>query len=376
MHRWYGVFLRRRGASHSVGASFFMLRFFARPEWRVARAVRAFVLLCSAVWLAAALPVRAEDVKIGVQPIAASGPFYVAEDRGYFAAEGLHVELVTFNASQPVAVAVVGGDITFGATGLTGSLYNFAAQDAVRIIASLHMEMPGFQNAGYVASNRAYAAGLTSFKDFPGHAITIGGIGSGPHCALGLLAKKYGFPLTSLRILQFPSAAAGMTAVIGGQADLGMPSSTLALPALRSGEAKLIGWVGDETPCQFGAVFTATKTADTQGDTVQRVLRAYRKGARDYHDAFTGPDGRRKDEPTAPDVLAIIARHLGQPATLVRSGIPYVDPEGRVDKADILQQIAWYKEQKFVKGDIDGARLIDSRYALLVDQNRRPEHSP
>jgi NitT/TauT family transport system substrate-binding protein len=136
---------------------------------------------------------------------------------------------------------------------------------------------------------------------------------------------------------------------------------------LGKGDAKLLGWVGDMVPYgQANAAFTAATMANERRDTVERFLRAYRKGARDYHDAFTGPDEKRRDGPTAPAILDIIAKYTGRPAGQVKLTITYNDPAGRLDVADVLHQIAWYKAQGMVKSEVDGEALIDKRYVVTL----------
>src|SRR5262249_54103165 len=149
------------------------------------------------------------------------------------------------------------------------------------------------------------------------------------------------------------------SAVTGAQIDVGIMNSTQATAALGHGDVKLIGWAGDVTPWQLAATFTQTQTADGRRDTVERFLSAYRKGARDSHDAFTGPDGRRKDGPLAPEMLAIIAKYVQQSPEQVARSISYVDAEQRLDVNDVLHQIAWYKAQGMIKGEGDGSAAID-----------------
>src|SRR3954453_15993789 len=66
----------------------------------------------------------ADKLVVGVLKLVSSGPVYLAQDKGYFKAEGLDTELKFFEAAQPVSVAVVSGDIDVGITGLTGGFYN------------------------------------------------------------------------------------------------------------------------------------------------------------------------------------------------------------------------------------------------------------
>src|ERR1700733_3746230 len=110
---------------------------------------------------AATLPaVAAEPIKIGIIPGMAEAPFYLAQDKGYFAVEGLDSTLVTFDAAQPVAVAVASGALDFGAAAPTGGLYNLAGQGVIKIIAGGVREVADFHLFGFMASAGAWNNGL------------------------------------------------------------------------------------------------------------------------------------------------------------------------------------------------------------------------
>ncbi len=322
-----------------------------------------------AAWMAAcsslgSVPAAAETVKFGA--IRAPNPIYVAMEKGYFAAEGLTVEPVFFDTAQPISPAIVAGDIDFGVTAATAALYNLAGQGALRIIAGGVREVPGFQSTSYVISNRAYAAGLTRFKDFAGHSVALPVLGSPPHYSLELAAEKYGFDLKSMPLLQLQSNPNQVSAVVGGKADIGLIQVTAVMPAIQRGELKLLGWVGDETPWQLGLIIATTKMTTEHPDQVDCFLRAYKKGAHDYATAFVGPDGKRADGATASEVFVIESKYLGQPPEILKSGVAYYDPDLRLDVKDILHQIDWYKSQGFVKAQVDGNAMIDQRSAISL----------
>jgi NitT/TauT family transport system substrate-binding protein len=320
-------------------------------------------ILAALVSIATALGASAEPVKIGLQKIAALGPIFVAVDKGYFAAAGLTPQLVYFDASQPIAVAVMSGDIDVGITGLTAGFYNLAGKGAMRILASETQEMPSFRGGVIVASNRAYDAGLKSFTDLKSHSVAITQVGSAIHYSLSLILAKYQIPLTSVKILPLQTNSNSVSAVVGGQADAVLTPVTYVLPALQRGDVKMLGYVGDEVSWQLGAVFVSGKVADERQDFVKRFLGAYRQGTRDYHDAFVGPDERRRDGPDAPALLAIIAKSVGGTPANVGGSIAYVDADGRLDEQDIARQVEWYKSQHMVNADVNTAAMIDNRYA-------------
>ena len=156
-----------------------------------------------------------------------------------------------------------------------------------------------------------------------------------------------------------------IAALIGGTVDAAVMPSAPALTPIQKGEIKLLAWATDIAPNPTGsAAFVSTKAANERGDMVRHFMIAYRKGMRDFHDAFTAADGKRQDGPAAPAMLALMSHFTGVAPAEIARAIPYVDPEGRIDAASVAGQIAWYKSQDLLKGDVKADELIDSRYAL------------
>jgi hypothetical protein len=72
--------------------------------------------------------------------------------------------------------------------------------------------------------------------------------------------------------------------------------------------------------------------------------------------------------PTAPEMLAIIAKYTQQPTAQIERGLAYVDADARLDVKDVLHQIAWYKSEGMIKGEIDGDKIIDKRYVVPLPE--------
>ncbi len=323
----------------------------------------ACALLCGLALIGAS-SAQAEKARIGFQRTALQGPVYVAADKGYFAAEGVEPEFVLFDGAEPIAVAIVSGDIDFGITGLTAAFYNLAGKGALKIVAGYASEAPGFHSQAVAVSNKAWEAGFKSFADMKGRSFGVTQFGSTYHYSLGLLAEKYHVDLASIRIVALQSIPNIASALTGGTIEAGLLTAPAAVPMFEKGDAKLLGWTGDEVPWQPGIVITSSKTADTRGELVKHFLRVFKRGARDFYDAFTGPDGTRKDMPGAKEDLAILAKRMNQSEDQVRGAILHVEPEARLDVKDVLHQIAWYKAQGFIKSDVSGDDIIDKRYVV------------
>ena len=308
---------------------------------------------------------QAETVKIGISKLIGYPGVPVGIERGYFKDEGIDAQMVLFDSAQPIAIAVASGDIDFGVAGMSASFYTLAAQGQLRLIASSGGDAPGFFNLAFVASNKAFDAGLKTVKELPGHSIAITQVGTSLHYAIGQVAERYGFPLSAVTVKPLQSNTNVIAALTGGTVDAAvMPTGPILTPLSRS-EIKLIAWTSEVAPNATGsALFTSTKEANEHGDTVKRFLIAYRKGLHDFHDAFVSAEGKRADGPDAPAMLALMSRFTGVPEAQIAEAIPYIDPDGRIDEASVANQIAWYKAQNLLKGEIDARALIDHRYAL------------
>jgi len=325
------------------------------------------IILLATVAIGWAGGAQAESVKIGLSKLISYPGVPIAIQRGYFKEQNLDAEMVFFDSAQPISVGVASGDIDFGVSGLSAGFYSLAAQGQLKIIAASAGEAPGFYNLTFVASNKAFDAGLKSVKDLPGRNVAITQLGTSLHYSIGLAAEKYGFPMSAVNIRPLQSNTNVIAALSGGTVDAAVMPSTPTLNPVAKGEIKRVAWVGDVTPDWMGAaLFTGTKTANERGDMVKRFLVAYRKGTRDYHDAFSTPDEKRKDGPDAPAMLKLLSDFAGVPEKAIDATTPFIDRDARIDVGDVAHQIAWYSAQGLLKGEIKAEDLVDMRYATTM----------
>jgi NitT/TauT family transport system substrate-binding protein len=267
------------------------------------------------------------------------------------------------------------GDLDFGDAAHTAALYNLDAAGRVRIIASGASEAPSFHALAIVASNQAYAAGLKSPHDLPGHSYALTQMGTGLQYNLGRIATHEQFDANTVTLLPLQSNPNIASALSGGRADAATFDSTNAIPLIQKGEVKLIGWVGDltgYTPTFF--MFASQDMVEHHGDTVRRFLVAYRKATEEYYRAFTDAHGLRHDEPTSPAILDIIATWIGQSPERVKLGLPYFDREARVDMAAVQDQLDWYRSIGAIKESLLAANVVDKRFAVERPEARAAVH--
>lgn len=305
---------------------------------------------------------RAEDAlkaRIGVLRLSSSAPVFIAQDKGYFREAGLEVELKFFDAAQPIAVATTSGDVDFGVTAFTAGLYNLAGKGVLKVIGGMSREKTGYPLIGYFASNNAYAAGLKRPKDLAGKRVAVTQVGSSFHYSLGLLADKYGFKLSEVKIVPLQSLSNAAAALKGETVDAALLPISTARKLMDGGGAKFLGWVGDETPWQLGAVFAAPKTLANKA-LVTKLLGALAKADREYHDVILASmkDGKAPINDKTKPLLEIIAKYTNLPVEQVVGNCAYIDPDGKLDVENVDNQIKWLQEQGFADKGFDANTII------------------
>jgi NitT/TauT family transport system substrate-binding protein len=310
------------------------------------------VALAGLLTLAATGMARTDEplkAKVGVLRLSSSAPVFIALDKGYFKEAGLDIELKFFDAAQPIAVATASGDVDFGITAFTAGLYNLAGKGTLKVIGGMSRERAGYPLIGYFASNNAYASGLKTPKDLAGKRIAVTQVGSSFHYSLGLLADKYKFKLADIKVLPMQSLSNAVAALKGETVDAALLPVSTARKLMDDGGAKLLGWVGDETPWQLGAVFASSKTLGNK-PLVTKLVGALARADREYHDVILASikDGKAQVNDKTKPLLEIIAKYTNLPVERVVGNCAYIDPDGKLDVKNVANQIDWLQAQGFV----------------------------
>src|SRR5437016_4826753 len=316
-------------------------------------------------WSAVAIAHADEPMKarIGVLRLSSSAPVFIAQDKGYFREAGLDIELKFFDAAQPIAVATTSGDVDFGITAFTAGLYNLAGKGTLKVIGGMSREKAGYPLIGYFASNNAYAAGLKTPKDLAGKRIAVTQVGSSFHYSLGLLADKYGFKLGDVKVLPLQSLSNAAAALKGETVDAALLPVSTARTLMDSGSAKFLGWVGDETPWQLGAVFASPRTLVNK-PLVTRLLAALARADREYHDVILASvkNGKADIKEHTKPLPEITAKYTKLPVEQVVGNCAYIDPDGKLDVGNVDNQIKWLQSQGFVDKGFDADAIIAKDY--------------
>ncbi|MGE0155098.1 MAG: ABC transporter substrate-binding protein [Reyranellaceae bacterium] len=341
------------------------------------RALAALLALAMALAMAMAMlgagAARAADkVRLGVFIGSVSPPAVLADETGAFAAEGIEIEFVPFGNAALAATAIVSGDIDVAAMALSAAAYNLAGKGGLRVIAGSVREMPGYEYTAYVVTPAAWEAGIRSPRALLERRIGITTVGSPLHFFVAALAEKAGKDPRLLELVQMQSMSASSAGLQSGRIDGAMLVKALALRAEREGFGRIVGWVGDETPGQNGALLAAPATIAGKRELIERFLRAFRAGSRLYFDTFLRRDGAGQPVKGADHdrFLEVLAKRNGAALGLMATSLGYNDPDARLDIDSVLRQIALGRRLGLIDQSFDPSDILER--SLLNPE--RPQH--
>ncbi len=319
--------------------------------------MRKFLLLAAFCGLATAA-VAAEPVKIGDLGILADAPFYIAIEKGYFAAEGVEVKLERFQSAAQATAPLSTNQVQVVGGGVSAALYNAFARDwPVRIVMARTRDMPGFSSDTLVLRNDLKDK-IKTPRDLKGHMIAINTPASVLHYMLGKLMESEGMTIDDVQTISmaWPNMAPGMEtkAIDGGTvvepfAEL-FSKKGISFPFRRAADFM-------KPPLEVSVMLYSKEWADKNTDQAKAFTVAFMKGVRDYYDAMNGG-------PKRAEVVEICAKYtsLKDKALYEKIQWSYMDPNAEISLEGLRDQQDWYAKQGFVakKADIPG--MIDRRF--------------
>lgn len=306
-----------------------------------------------------------ERVTVVTQRLAGNGALFIAAVQGYFKAEGLELQMGAYGSARDVVEAVASGRADFGLTEFTPTAFDLAGQGAIKAVAAQAREKRDYEGAELVASNAAYAKGLRKFENLAGKTVAIETLGTVAHYQLAEIARVKGFDPATMSVSALYSSSETAKSIESGKVDAAILPSQSVRNLLGSNQAHFIGWLSEISEPQTGALFASVAAIKSKRAAVEKFVRAYRRGVADYAGALLRHDrfSKRVLDSKSRDAAGIIARYvypdISTGAAIVEASAPFIDPQARIDIADIERQLAWYQAHGFVEKTVEARDVVD-----------------
>jgi NitT/TauT family transport system substrate-binding protein len=199
---------------------------------------------------------------------------WIAKEAGYFAAEGMDVELIRVGGSTRIVAALLGGSAPFVSAGGSAAIAASAAGGDVVIIAAAF---------NFSAFHLMARPEIKQPSDLKGKKAGISAFGSSSDILVRLALKKYGLePGKDVAILPMGGQPEAFAALQNGSAHLAGLTFPLYLSAVKAGmtEPIKVSEVGFEDVT--GTVITTRSFVAQQRDMALRFLRAFIRGMHRY----------------------------------------------------------------------------------------------
>jgi NitT/TauT family transport system substrate-binding protein len=316
-------------------------------------------LLLAGLLSLVAVAASAQPVKIGDLGIVADAPFYIAIEKGYFAAEKVDVVLERFNSAAQATAPLSTNQVQVVGGGVSAALYNAFARDwPVRIAMARTRDMPGFSSDTLILRNDLKAS-VTSPKDLKGKKIAINAPASVLHFMVARLLETDGLGIGDVETVFMPWP--NMGAALDTKAiDAGAVVEPFAAQYEQKGIAFPFRRAADfmtKPPLEVSVVLYSKEWMDKRPEQAKAFTVAYLKGVRDYYDAMKGGPKRAK-------VVEICAKYtsLKDKALYGKIQWSYMDPNAEISLDGLRDQQDWYTKQGVVTQKIDVEKMVDRRF--------------
>jgi NitT/TauT family transport system substrate-binding protein len=300
------------------------------------------------------------SVKVLQLPFLSFAPFFIAQEEGYFAEQGLAVEFIKMEDSNEAVPALIQGDLdVLGGYVTIGLLNAMAKGEPIKIVADKGymgtidcvadaiMVRPGLAESQQPIATDQLKALRFSFTPVSIEAYFVE----------KLLAES-NLTMNDIQFENIPNPAAELEALQQGAVDLALVSEPWVTRIIDANAGAVWQSVSDVTPdFQSAVMIYGSRLLAGDGDIGKRFMTAYLKAVAQYAEGHTARN------------LAIVSQATGlDEALLQKTCWPPFHQDGYINSASITQFADWAVAQKLLDGPLTEEQFWDPQFVAYANE--------
>lgn len=294
-------------------------------------------------------------IRLGYIPVMIYAPLFVAQERGYFAAEGLNVELTPLQGGSDSVVQLAAGNFDVAVGGAGAGIFNAAARGVkFTIVAPMHSERPPLTSPLVISAKRKDE--IKSVGDLKGKKVAINATGAATEYWLAQALKQGNLTFDDIQLtaLAFRDVPAALENGSLDAAILGEPLTTI------NEDKGIVSVLSEDFIDGFFStyLYMGEPLLTNNPGAAKGFLRAYMRATRDLQGNYMNAE-----------IAAIIEKYTKVPADVtLRSSAAQYDPNGRIRVEDLntLQDYFMQRGLLEYKEKLDVTNFINAQLATEV----------
>ena len=327
------------------------------------RHAKTFGLALGAALLAAAAAQAADKVSVAVVNASSDAALFIADAKGYYKAEGIEAEFVSFDTGAKMVAPLGAGQLDIGGGAASAGLYNAVDRGIkIKIVADKahNVKGAGFQ-AFMVRKDLIESGKVKSFADLKGMKVAITGAGGSDASVLNEAMKNGGLTYNDVEkvYLGFPQHA---VAFQNGAIAASISTEPTVSRIVELGAAVRFKGNDEFYPnAQTATILMSGDFAEKRPEVAKRFMKAYLRAAREFNASIV--NGRIAG-PGADEMVKILAKYsVIKDETTLRSMIVHgTDPDGKLNVESLKKDLAFFKEQGDVTGKVTVEQVLDESF--------------
>ena len=292
-------------------------------------------------------------LKVAVLPYITFATFYIALDEGYFAEQGLDVEMVKFTSVTQAMPLLSQGDLDVAGGPMSASLFNAIGQDVnIKIVAGKEYNTTEGEHASLMVRKDLYDSGeLDSIPEMKGRQVAIASLANIQHFQLAKILETGNLTLDDVTIVKMGPADV-LAAFENGAIEAALIGDPYNAQIKDLGYAvTLISFEKVVPTFQIGYIMYGPSLLEGNQETGKKFMVAYLKGARQFAQGKTERN------------LEILEDFLGiDRETLLEIGWNRIRLDGLMPVEDIMAFQDWAYENGFVDQKVSAEQLVDTTF--------------